>query len=157
MMTTMTSGGARSVADPASGTVTATVEIAVSPERVFKALTSSEIVGWWVRPGIFNTTEWNGDVRVGGAWRSSGIARGEPYSVHGSYLEVDPPRKLVHTWHRVGAPGTPTTVTYLLEKIDGGTRLTLHHTGFESPDFRDSVSAGWEASLRRLVDMLAVD
>src|ERR1700724_764744 len=78
---------------------------------------------WWVNPGVFDTREWSGDVRVGGQWRASGIARGEAYALEGKFLEVDPPRKLVQTWHFAGAPGTPSTGSYLLEAVDGGTRL----------------------------------
>jgi hypothetical protein len=31
------------------------VEVAASPERVFRALASNEITEWWVRPGVFDT------------------------------------------------------------------------------------------------------
>src|SRR5436853_7432879 len=121
---------AEAVADTANGQIFANVEIAVPPERVFRALASKEVCDWWVRPGVFNTTQWSGDVRVGGRYRTAGIARGAPYAIEGEFLEVDPPRKLVMTWHRAGAPGQPTVVTYMLEQLDGGTRLTLRHTGF---------------------------
>jgi len=67
------------MADFAQGSILATVEIAASPERVFQALASEEIVEWWVRPGVFDTREWSGDVRVGGRWRASGLARGKPF------------------------------------------------------------------------------
>ena len=56
-----------------------------------------------------------------------------PYVIEGEFLEVDPPRKLVHTWHSVGAPSAPTTVTYALEPLDGATRITLRHSGFAAP------------------------
>src|ERR1700751_3158832 len=110
-------GSARAVADFAGGYVLATVEIAAPPERVFHALASKEIVDWWARPGVFDTREWTGDLRVGGRWQATGVARGQQYTLEGEFLEVDPPRKLVHTWHLVGAPGDPTTVTYLLEEL----------------------------------------
>src|SRR5204863_8321068 len=73
--------------------------------------------------GVFDTREWTGDARVGGRWRASGLARGRPYTLEGEFREVDPPRKLVHTWQGAGTPGTPTVVTYLLEPVDGGTRI----------------------------------
>jgi uncharacterized protein YndB with AHSA1/START domain len=39
------------------------------------------------------------DVRPGGKWRSDGVgADGKAFWVEGEYLEVDPPRLLVHTW-----------------------------------------------------------
>ena len=153
-MTSIKSGAARAVADLAEGQILASVEIAAPPERVFRALTSKDIVDWWVRPGYFTTTEWTGDVRVGGRWRSAGIVNGQAYSIEGEYLEIDPPRKLVHTWQRVGMPGAPTTVTYVLERVDGGTRITLRHLGLASRDACASISIGWETSLERLADLL---
>jgi uncharacterized protein YndB with AHSA1/START domain len=153
-MTSIANSRARAVADLAQGLILATVQIAAPPERVFQALASEEVVAWWVRPGVFDTRTWSGDVRVGGRWRTSGIARGEPYTLEGEYLEVDPPRKLVHTWHRPGAPGAPSTVTYLLEPISGGTLVTLRHTGITSRDQNASISTGWETSLERLAEVV---
>ena len=147
---------ARAVSDLIDGRVVASVELAVRPERVFQALASREVVDWWVNPGVFDTREWTGDVRVGGRWRASGVARGAPYTLEGEFLEVDPPRKLVQTWHNAGAPGTPSTVTYLLEPIAGGTRLTVQHAGLGAPDQRKNVGAGWQTSLDRLAEILSV-
>jgi uncharacterized protein YndB with AHSA1/START domain len=147
----------RAVSDLIDGQVVASVELATTPERVFQALASQDVVDWWVNPGVFDTREWSGDVRVGGRWRASGHARGAPYALEGEFLEVDPPRKLVQTWHAVGAPGTPSTVTYLLEPIAGGTRLTVRHAGLNAPDQRDNVGAGWRTSFDRLSDILSVD
>src|SRR6266542_2975724 len=119
---------ARAAADLAEGSILASVEVAASPERVFQALASNEVLDWWVRPGVFDTREWAGDVRAGGRWQASGVGGGKPYTLEGEFLEVDPARKLVHTWHSVGAPGAPTTVTYLLEPLDTGTRVTLRQS-----------------------------
>jgi uncharacterized protein YndB with AHSA1/START domain len=146
---------ARAVADLIDGRIVASVELAATPERVYLALSSAEIVNWWVNPGVFDTREWVGDVKPGGQWRASGIARGEAYALEGKFLEVDPPRKLVQTWHFAGAPGTPSTVTYLLEPIDGGTRLTVHHSGIAEPDRRNSVGSGWRSSFDRLSEILS--
>ena len=131
------------------------VEVAVPPARAFEALASPEVTRWWVRPGVFDTREWAGDVRVGGRWRASGLFRGQPYSVEGAFLEVDAPRWLAHTWHGVRAPGAATTVTYVLEASGRGTRIELRHSGFDSREASAGFSAGWEASFERLVEILA--
>ena len=146
---------ARAVADLAEGHILASVEIAAPPERVFQALVSTEVLDWWVRPGVFDTREWAGDVRAGGHWNASGIGNGRPYTLEGEFLEIDPPRKLVHTWYAVGAPGAPTTVSYLLEQLDGGTRITLHHSGFTSREVCLNTCLGWETSFERLATSLA--
>jgi uncharacterized protein YndB with AHSA1/START domain len=153
-MTTNRQTGAVS-AEVIAGAIVAAVEIAASPERVFSALTSPEIVNWWVNPGVFDTREWSGEVRVGGRWRASGIARGAPYVLEGEYLEVSPPRRLVHTWHLIGREGKPSIVTYELARTAAGTHLTVQHTGILSADVNKATAIGWEMSLRALERALA--
>jgi uncharacterized protein YndB with AHSA1/START domain len=153
-MNSLEQSRARAVADLAEGHILATVEIAAPPERVFRALASPELLDWWVRPGVFDTREWTGDVRVGGRWRASGVGKGRPYVLEGEFLEVDPPQKLLHTWRTAGAPGAPTTVTYLLERLDGGTRITLRHAGFTSRETCANTAVGWETSFERLAESL---
>jgi uncharacterized protein YndB with AHSA1/START domain len=148
-------GRARAAADLAEGSILATVEVAAPPERVFQALASKEVTDWWVRPGVFDTREWSGDVRAGGHWRASGVGGGKPYALEGEFLEVDPPRRLVHSWHPAGAPGAATTVTYLLEPLDRGTRVTLRHAGFGSREVCANTGIGWETSFERLAEWLA--
>jgi uncharacterized protein YndB with AHSA1/START domain len=148
---------ARAVADLAGGQLLASVEIAAPPERVFRALASKEITEWWVRAGVFDTREWAGDVRVGGRWRAAGMTRGQPYVQEGKFLEIDSPRTLVHTWDGTGTPEAPSTVTYLLERVDGRTRLTLRHAGFAKRDVCNTFAIGWETSFERLAEILAPD
>jgi uncharacterized protein YndB with AHSA1/START domain len=145
----------RALVDVLDGQIVASIEISASPERVFRALASPEIVNWWVNPGVFDTREWSGDVRVGGRWRASGVARGALYVLEGEFLEVRPPRKLVHTWHLVGTPNAPSTVTYELDPINGGTRLNLRHSDITSPEAGKGITAGWDFSLRQLAQWLA--
>lgn len=148
-------GHARAVADFAEGSVLASVEIGASPERIFQALTSKEIVDWWGRPGVFDVRMWSGDVRVGGRWQASGVARGNPYTLEGEFIEVDPPRKLVYTWAFAGSPIAPTTVTFVLQAIEDGTRITVRHSGFPPGESCGNACLGWESSLDRLAEVLA--
>lgn len=154
-MTTIDGTRARVVADHALGQLHASVEIAAEPERVFQALTSKEITAWWVRPGVFDTREWTGDVRAGGRWRAAGISRGQPYVQEGEFLEIESPHRLTHTWDGAGQPDAPSIVTYLLERLEKGTRLTLWQTGFVSGDVCNAFAIGWETSLNRLAEILA--
>ncbi|HKF56533.1 MAG TPA: SRPBCC family protein [Blastocatellia bacterium] len=146
---------ARAVADTAGGYVLATLEVGAPAQRVFRALASNDIVDWWVRPGVFDTREWKGDLSVGGHWEASGMARGREYTLEGEFLEIEAPRRLSHTWRLVGAAGPQTTVTYLLEEVDGGTRVTLRHSGFPAGESSINTSIGWETSLARLGEYLA--
>jgi uncharacterized protein YndB with AHSA1/START domain len=152
---TMAGAQAEVLAEVIDGEIVATVEIAAAPERVFRALSTAEIVNWWVNPGVFDTRAWSGDLQVGGRWRATGMARGAPYVLEGEFLEIDPPRKLVHTWHLAGAQEASSTVTYTLERIAIGTRLTVHHAGIYSSEVNKGTTAGWDASLRKLAKELA--
>jgi uncharacterized protein YndB with AHSA1/START domain len=141
---------ARAVADLTEGIVLASVEIAAAPERVFRALTDpNEVVAWWGSAETYRTEEWSADLRVGGRWQARGRgADGRPYSVGGEFLEVDPPRKLVQTWNYDWDGGHSTVLAYRLEPIDGGTRVTVRHSGFG--DQRASCRShgeGWEMVL----------
>jgi uncharacterized protein YndB with AHSA1/START domain len=125
-------GGARAVADLEQGRILASVEIAAPPERVFRALTTAaDITSWWGSPELYRTTGWTADVRPGGHWRADGVgADGVEFSVEGDFVEIDSPRKLVQTWKAAWDGGHETTITYRLDPIEGGTRLTLRHEGF---------------------------
>jgi uncharacterized protein YndB with AHSA1/START domain len=150
-------GGAHAAANLAEGSIFGSVKIAAPPERVFRALTTNEVIDWWIRPGVFHTTGWTGDVRVGGRWRAVGTGNGRPFTLEGEFLEINMPRKLVLTWHERGAPGKPTTVTFLLERIDGGTHLTLEQMGFAAPDWCMNTRLGWETSFERLAELLLAE
>src|SRR5579871_4875272 len=115
---------ARAVADTQDGLILASVEVSAPMDRVFEAIVSDDVLRWWVNPGVFDTREWHADVRVGGAWRASGVGRGQPYVLQGEVLEVDRPCKLVLTCRTPQEPQV-TTFSYRLEPIDGGTRVTL--------------------------------
>ncbi len=144
------SNKARAVADLTEGTILATVEIAAPAEAVFDALTTGdEITRWWGSSEAYRTTEWIGDVRPGGRWRASGVgADGAPFSVEGEFIDVTPGRKLVQTWKAEWDGGNVTTITFLLDPIDGGTRLTLWHKGFAGrPDSCRGHGEGWEMVL----------
>lgn len=140
---------ARAVADVSSGTLLASVEIAAPPDRVFRALASDDITKWWGSPETYRTTKWSGEVRVGGTWIAEGVGNdGTPFSVRGEYLEVDPPRKIVQTWIAAWIGNLPTTVTYRLDPIEGGTRVTVRHEGFgDRVDACQSHTDGWERVL----------
>jgi uncharacterized protein YndB with AHSA1/START domain len=146
---------ARAVADLGEGVVLASVVLAATPERVFDALISDEVTRWWVNPGVFDTREWAGDVRPGGRWTATGVGGGRPYVLEGEFLEVDRPRRLVHTWQLSGAPGAATTITYTVEAEGEGTRLTLRQERFASRENCLATAIGWETSFAELARMLA--
>jgi uncharacterized protein YndB with AHSA1/START domain len=147
MMAKLNTAGA--IADLAEGVVMARVEIAAPPDRVFRALTTDEITKWWGADGMYRTTNFAIDPHPGGKWRSEGVgADGTNFHVEGEVVEIDPPRRLVQTWKPSWDEGAPTTLTYSLEPIDGGTRVTVRHAGFIGrPQSCDGHGQGWERVL----------
>jgi uncharacterized protein YndB with AHSA1/START domain len=147
---------ARAVADVSNGILLANVEIAAPPERVFRALTSNDITLWWGSDDTYRTTKWTGDVRPGGTWVAEGVGPDGPFSVRGEFLEVDAPHKIVQTWRAAWDGDHATTLTYRLEPIVGGTRVTLRHEGFgDRAESCRSHGNGWERVLTWLQSYLA--
>jgi uncharacterized protein YndB with AHSA1/START domain len=125
--------------------VVAEVFIAAPPARVFQAITDpTQTSKWWGQKGLYRITEAYSDVRPGGRWKSSGIGDdGTKFSVEGEYLEVDPPRLLVHTWNPSYSELHNTVVRWELTPRDlhglhasgphragTGTQVTIRHSGF---------------------------
>jgi uncharacterized protein YndB with AHSA1/START domain len=70
----------------------------------------------------------------------------------GSFVEVSPPQRVVFTWGWEGSETVPpgsSTVTVILEEMEGGTLVRLTHSGLPSgEDLRHS--QGWNHYLSRL-------
>ena len=144
---------------PEQDTVIGEIFIAAPPARVFEAITDpKQIPHWWGQHGIYRITEWKADLRPGGKWSSVGAsADGSTFTVDGEYLEVDPPRLLVHTWLASWSGNIETVVRWELEpaEVHGlhpkgpkragtGTRLKIRHQGFASiPQAAKGHAEGW--------------
>lgn len=124
----------RAVADGGGGIIIAIAEVARSPERVFRALTTSEVEQWWTFPGIYRQKDWKADVRVCGSWSVNvEMADGSTTSANGEFCEIDFPNKIVMTRKFDGHPflgPRETTITYRLEACPHGTLVTVRDEGF---------------------------
>jgi len=161
---------ATSTITPDQTAVLAEVFIAAPPERVFQAISDpAQLSQWWGQNGLYRVGERGADVRPGGKWWCSGVgADGTKFSVEGEYLEVDPPRRLVHTWIPSYRAGLKTTVYWELEpqpvhglhpsgpkKQGTGTLLKLRHEGFTgAADACVSHGQGWKLVFGWLVAYL---
>jgi uncharacterized protein YndB with AHSA1/START domain len=142
---------------PDKDAVVVEVFIAAPPERVYQAITDpTQTSKWWGQKEMYRITGGHADVRPGGKWLSSGVgADGAPFHVQGEYLEVDPPRLLVHTWNpSYGDHPKATVVRWELEphslhglqhsgpaKIGTGTVVRIRHSGFAG-DVKDASNHG---------------
>ena len=118
--------------------------IAASPETVWEFLVDPAKANAWM-----GKESWS-EPKVGGTYRveviPGHIARGE-------YLELDAPRRLVHTWGWEGENPVPpgsTTIEYELTPEGDGTRLRFVHSGLPSEESKASHVHGWDHYFERL-------
>jgi len=147
---------------PAAANAGATRDIVVEdffphpPERVWKALTTAEIIGRWLMPNDFEAVvgrRFTFTTRPMGDW--DGVVRCE-------VLDVVPQRRLVYSWRGGSDTGNPapldSTVTWTLQPEGNGTRLRMVHAGFRSPQndsAYDAMSPGWRHLIGRLGEIAA--
>jgi uncharacterized protein YndB with AHSA1/START domain len=143
----------RALANVDGGVIKAEIEIAAPPHRVFRSLTDpAELAAWWGSDEMYRTTEWTIDLRPGGTWSTVALgADGSRMTIDGEYLEVDPPRRLVHTWRPSWDDYAETTVRYDLVPTATGTRVLVTHTGFgDRAEQAAGTGEGWTRVLEWL-------
>jgi uncharacterized protein YndB with AHSA1/START domain len=131
-----------------SETVTNEVEIrlriAAPPESVYPYLTEPDRYVRW--QGVKAEL----DPRPGGTFR---VWMDEDNVASGSYVELDPPRRVVITWGWEGNPALPpgsTMVEFSLTADGDGTMLLLRHTGLPDAGSAAMHEEGWHLFTRRL-------
>jgi uncharacterized protein YndB with AHSA1/START domain len=131
------------------------VYIRTTPERLWKAVTSFELVRRYYYDYGLET-----ELKAGGPLRYVNPRNGE-VAIVGKVLEVKPRRRFVHTFQFVqekrGRPEPPSRVTYEISKAwgKGVVKLTLVHDRLEkSPRTARSVLGGWPPILHGLKTLL---
>src|SRR6267154_3968227 len=158
---------------PDNDAILAEIFIAAPPARVFDAIADpKQRAQWW---GIkepsgsgaheavpFRMIDGESDLRVGGKWSNDGIrGDGQRFHLEGEYLEIDPPRLLVHTRIADFVGNFETVVRWELEprevhglhgsgthRVGTGTLLKVRHSGFAGHlEQAHSHNTGWRVSL----------
>jgi uncharacterized protein YndB with AHSA1/START domain len=126
----------RAVADGRRGVIIATADVAGSPDRVFRALTTNEVESWWAMPGVYRQKEWTADLRVCGAWSVVvEMAAGGTVHAAGEFCSLEFPNEIIMTRrflndaHPFLGP-RETTITYCLDPSPYGTLVTVRDEGF---------------------------
>jgi uncharacterized protein YndB with AHSA1/START domain len=120
------------------------------PAEVFRAWTEPESLRVFMCPDWITSTTVDADVRVGGRFRIV-MREGDADREHtGEYRVVEPPSRLVFTWHSaITGPGG-SVVTITLAPHAGGTRLVLVHEQLPSDDSAGKHRRGWSSILEKL-------
>lgn len=130
--------------------------IRARPETLFTAMTEPEgIAQWWgpdSGPVLFAET----DVRVGGSFRVRfATLDGGEHESFGTYLEVDPPRRLAMSWQWTSDEDVESRVEIDLRAVDEGTELTFTHAQLLDDEARVNHAEGWNGALDKLERLFA--
>lgn len=124
----------KAVVDAGAGIILAVAEVAGTPEQIFHALTTEEILRWWEFPGVYHQKDWKADLRVCGPWSVTvQLADGNEVHAWGEFCELSFPNKLVMTRRFDTHPflgDRETTITYRMEPSGHGTLVTVRDEGF---------------------------
>lgn len=127
-------------------------------EKVFKAMTTKELVEkWWLGPGYKVRVD-EFDAREGGAWKFVQTADdGSEFAFYGTYHEVTAPERIVQTFEFSGLPErghVSMEKMELHETEDGKTRMTVVSTFFSVEDRDGMVQSGMEDGMQNTYDAL---
>ena len=142
------------------------LRVAAPPERAFTAFTS-EIAEWWRPNGLFRFTDRSGGRLV---FEPDPPERLVELGEDGVRFEIgpvtvwDPPHRLGFGWRQAGFPvGTRTDVAVHFDAVEGGTRVTVEHVGWDAVPqshaarhgfplgpFQQRLAEWWQTLLRSL-------
>jgi uncharacterized protein YndB with AHSA1/START domain len=159
---------------PVSDRIVKTTVLRAPRERVWRAISDARAFGTWfgleVDDGAFvaGTTV---KVRITATKVDPEIAKKQEAFAGTRFelviTEVTPPHRFAYQWHPYAPPGTDTTdepmtlVTFELEEVAGGTKLTITESGFDRLPLARRAEAftsndgGWTAQLRLVEKYLA--
>ena len=116
-------------------------------DRVFRAVTDAdELKRWWITDGI-------SEPRPGGRfryeWKTADAAN--DHVQEGTYDELVNGERVAFPW---ATPAGDSHVTLALSDSDGGTRVSLVHSGIAADDQFERYEQGWQGFLANLKSVL---
>lgn len=130
---------------------------AASPEDVFDAWTSPEVMRRWLHCAPdWGTPEADVDLRVGGQVRVvMRKAHGTEVQMQGEYRLIDRPHRLVMTWTFDDDPSNEQLIELSFSGSEGSTTVLMVNSGISTDRRRDDQDEGWHGCMRELERLLA--
>ncbi len=127
-----------------------TLFLKAPPEHVWKFLTEADRMAEWFHRGANDLAE-GGDYIL----QTNSYGKEGEKLCWGKVLEMKKPERLVHTFTHGMLQGVETTCTWTLEKVMGGTILTLVHDGWDKVEegafgMAANHDSGWDEHFARL-------
>ena len=130
------------------------------PERIYRAFLDADAMAKWLPPNGFTGKVHQLDAKVGGTYKMSftNFTSGHSHSFGGTYLELVPNERIVHT-DKFDDPNLPgemkTTVT--LKKVSFGSELNVVQEGIPGPIPVEACYLGWQESLTLLAQLVEAE
>lgn len=155
----MTTTQTQSETTPTSLTVKRVVN--APREKVYQAFADPAKLAKWYAPGPMTADVHKFELKRGGAFELTMKGPGmsgdhEEHVMVAAFEEVVPNEKLVHSWSwksddpAMRAEGSKVTVTF--KDANGGTEVTLVHSGLPSAESVQSHTHGWTAIFDKLAE-----
>lgn len=140
-----------------TGSLTITRVIAADPDTVFDAWTKPEHIRRWSAPEGMSIPISEVDLTVGGRFvlqmRNS---EGGTHTARGVYREIERPARLVYSWAWDEHPEHgESLITVEFRPVDGGTEVTMVHSGLPDEKSVTDHESGWTSCLNRLAALHA--
>lgn len=144
----------------ATGTVTLHRVIRAPAERLYRAFIDPDALVKWLPPFGFTARVLELDARVGGRYRMqfTNFGTGQVETFGGSYLELVPGKRIVHTdiFDNPALPGEMRTTVTLASSM-AGTSLQVVQEDIPEPIPVDACYLGWQESLLQLAQLVEPD
>jgi uncharacterized protein YndB with AHSA1/START domain len=129
---------------------------AASPEEVFDAWTSPEVMRRWFHCAPdWDTPEADVDLRVGGKVRV--VMRkpdGTEVEAQGEYTLIDRPHRLVMTWTFHDDPLNEQLIELFFSKSEGSTTVLMVNSGISTDERGNAQDEGWHGCFDELERLL---
>ena len=143
-----------------TNTVTLHRVLRATPDRVYRAFLDPDAMAKWLPPNGFTGKVHEMDARVGGRYRMSftNFSTGQSHSFGGTYLELRPNERIVHTdvFDDPNLPGEmQTTVT--IKPVSCGVELHVLQQGLPAVIPVEQCYLGWQESLTLLAKLVEAE